>query len=343
MNGGAFMRRGLKSGDIWIFGIVAVLLLSILFAFTSNRQASDTLDVYTGEETMQNTYVEPDQKKPDIDTVIYVDNANNFSLNIPAEWTEVTQDGFETFIHQASGSSVQIQVLPYDPVLNDMTYELSSKMVSNNGYIFKNFIWKSNAQCEVLYQDYQSSTYDYIEEIYWDRTKVIKLVCIFKDTYYTQLQPYYDTIINSFAWERTDPIPEGYYLFYDSVWNFETGVPDGWSLGSTDSSIYYGDEASGSYVLITAEPYEGNISAMSASDVANYMSSGRENYMMNNYQIGDNHAIAYSTYTKENVQYQSYDALFSNGQYIYCMTCSYEAGMLDPSVMETCVGLFRTF
>ena len=82
---------------------------------------------------------------------------------------------------------------------------------------------------------------------------------------------------------------------------------------------------------------------MSASDVANYMSSGRENYMMNNYQIGDNHAIAYSTYTKENVQYQSYDALFSNGQYIYCMTCSYEAGMLDPSVMETCVGLFRTF
>ena len=120
MNGGAFMRRGLKSGDIWIFGIVAVLLLSILFAFTSNRQASDTLDVYTGEETMQNTYVEPDQKKPDIDTVIYVDNANNFSLNIPAEWTEVTQDGFETFIHQASGSSVQIQVLPYDPVLNDV-------------------------------------------------------------------------------------------------------------------------------------------------------------------------------------------------------------------------------
>ena len=117
MNGGAFMRRGLKSGDIWIFGIVAVLLLSILFAFTSNRQASDTLDVYTGEETMQNTYVEPDQKKPDIDTVIYVDNANNFSLNIPAEWTEVTQDGFETFIHQASGSSVQIQVLPYDPCL----------------------------------------------------------------------------------------------------------------------------------------------------------------------------------------------------------------------------------
>ena len=192
---GYIMQKGFGFEEIAMFLGGLILVISIILTIVSNKSAADKLPVYTGGDEVSVAEIVPEKEEVEIATDIYVDNENGFSISIPEGWTEVMQDGNTTFIDAASGSSIQIQVSPYDPTLNNASAERYAQILNNEGLVFKNFVWKGATNFELLYQDYQENTYDYIEEVYWDRETTVTLLCILKDAYYQQMKPYYDKSI----------------------------------------------------------------------------------------------------------------------------------------------------
>ena len=331
-----------KNINIWIMVGGAVLLLSIMMTLLSNYKTADNLPVYTGGDEVPEGVTES-KKEKDIPTNIYVDNVNQFSMEIPSEWQEVEQDGYETFIHTPSGASVQIRIGEYEPTYNNASAETCAASLEQNVYVFKNFTWTSNTSYQLLYQDYKESTFDYIEDVHWDRDTVIVLLCIFKDAHYSKLQSYYDKILTSFVWEQDNPVPDGWMLYYDEPRLYEIGIPDTWAFANTGDAFCAYDEQTDAQIIITAQEYNGDLSGLTPSSLIDAVSSGRENYMINNYDIQSDYAKAYATYTSGDIQYQSIDVLTCNGQVLYNISCTYENGRIDASTFDTCISLFRTF
>ena len=340
---GYAMHKGFNFEEIAMFVGALILVISIILTIVSNKSAADKLPVYTGGDEVSVAEIVPEKKEVEIATDVYVDNETGFSISIPEGWTEVMQDGNTTFIDAASGSSIQIQVSSYDPALNNASAERYMQILNDEGLVFKNFTWKGTTNFELLYQDYQENTYDYIEEVYWDRDTSVTLLCILKDAYYQQMKPYYDKVISSFAWDMKSPVPEGYCLYYDEQFRYEIGVPETWVLADSNGTVCMRDEATGAEMVINVVEYSNDFTSMPVSDMASLVAAGRENYMIGDYNIQSDFAEALATFTSGNILYQSIDALFCNGTYLYSVTCTYEQGMADPAVFDTNIALFRSF
>ena len=90
----------------WPFVLIgAMITLFVLFA---TRQSN--LDVYTGGQSTYTVETETETEKKVI-TNTYMNSEINLSMQIPDGWTHVTKEGYDTSVHNASASSVQIQVM----------------------------------------------------------------------------------------------------------------------------------------------------------------------------------------------------------------------------------------
>lgn len=332
------------SQNPWVLIIGIILMLSILFTIFSNRKQQGTLDVYTKTDKVKtDDGTEDKDKKLDVETTIYTDNENHFSLEIPADWDKVTKDGFTTFIHSASASSLQIQVSEYDPRINNVTADTISTEVAGKGMTFTDFTRHDNASYQLMYQDFKNSTYDYIEEVYWDRDTTIKLVCTFNDKNYEKIIPYFELILNSFAWNRESEIPEGYYLYYSESPSFEVGIPDTWTVGAASNAIVATDSESGATQTITLLETDAYLDSITATDMAKLLNSGKNGFMMSSYENAKEQATVKCTYTANNIQFQEEVYAFANGKYICFVAFDYEIGTIDEKLPGTCAGLFRSF
>ncbi|MCR1984892.1 hypothetical protein NSB24_01410 [Blautia coccoides] len=323
--------------------VIGVMILAGIFTFISQKNL-DKLDVYlTSDKVNEETGKNKDDEL-DIDMSVYTDEQNGYSLNIPSDWQEITKNGYKTFVHAPSGSSIQIQVHSYDPLINNAASDVLSTSIANEGKTFVSYTKLSTSSYELKYQDFQSSTYDYIEEVYWDRNQIVKLLCTFNDSNYEKILPYYEKIINSFSWSKKSEIPSDYYLYYNEAANFEMGIPASWTVSQADNTILAMSNESNATLSVTVINSESYLDTVTTTDMAALLKNGKNNFILKDYSCRDKtSATASYTYISGNVQLNSKTYIYANGTYIYFVCIDYESGAVDDDMPETAASLFREF
>ena len=334
-----------KKRNPWKGIIAGIVILSAVFTFITQKQQKDKLDVYTGETTVsqEDLSQEKEQQAKTIETQIYTDDTMKYSLSIPKEWTQVVENDTVSFVHKASGSTLRLETYAYDPNINNVTSESISTKIAADGKTFVSFTRKGDSSYEVTYQDQKNVTYDYIEEVYWDRSSIIRIVCIFNDENYEKILPYYQTALASFAWDPQDEIPTGYSLSYLAADAFEFGYPDSWVVGTSSNAIVAMDNTTNASLTITMQDSSQDLSSLTATDMSQFVSQNKQNVMMNNFSTSDSEASATVTYIANNVQMTANYYLFYDGQHLFSLSVDYEKGTIDESVPSTCKELFRSF
>ena len=284
--------------------LFAFLGISIVAAVIGQNKQNNTLAVYTSTDVVQQeTLSDSSSEEDNIETQIYADN----------------------------------------PAINNVAADTLSASITQDGKTFKNFTRKSASSYEVMYQDLKNSTYDYIEEVYWDREHIIRLSCIFNDEIYEKILPYIEKMLNSFSWNAENPIPDGYALQYLSADQFEFAYPDTWVLGTSSNSIVAMDQSSNASMTITMQDYDSSLSSMTATDMAQLIGSDKQSFMMNSFQASDAKATAKATYVVDSVQMQIVECLIWDGSHLFSLNISYEQRTISDDLPETCISLFRSF
>lgn len=325
--------------------MVCLMILAIIFLIISKRN-SQTLESYTGGETVtrDNYYVETTEAETEALQYFY-DNEYNYTFAVPNDWDYVENGVDVYYIHRASGASVKTSVNSYYPSINNISSESASLNVVNNGMAFVDFTKYDNSHFEVRYQDVsEDTTFDYIIETYWDRDTVITLECVFRDEYYSDLISIYDSIISSFYWERPNPIPEGYYLYYVEKYNCEVAIPDNWDANMLENTIYATDTVYGLTASFSAVQNSTPLSSLTSTDIYNLVSSGKQNVMVNSFDVTD--SVARCNYSFINTgtaeKTYGYTYIFSNGTWLFLLDYTQPStyGFDFPHVCST---LFRMF
>ena len=322
-----------------------LLVITVIMTVMGNKEKDDILPVYTdASDAITSVNNTESTQTVDYEANIYVDNQVGFSIEIPNDWKHVESNGEQSFIHVPSNSALKIRTSAYDPSVNRITDASASASVSEKGFTYVGMQFTSNSSYELSYQDYKDSTYDYIEEVQWDRDSIVTITCVFNDMYYDKMIPYYEKILSTFAWEKKNPIPEGFYLYYDDIMRCEIGVPEGWSVGTSDNTIYITDDETGaSIAIVAAESSTTSLSGLRANDMASYVANGRDGYIMSSFSTSTDSAVASGTYINNNIQLQCCDYLRTGNGMLYSISMSYENGRIDRSVMDTCIDMFRSF
>ena len=333
-----------KSTNMLILILGISIIGSLIFMIISNRQQKDKLQVYDGNDKVD--VIETTEKEIDITTNTYIDDDGIFQVQIPEGWERVVKGDTVEFIHTPSATSVKISKHDYDPSVNclDSSY-LSASMV-DAGYTFVSCDYISNTSSEIVYQKTGNKTYDFIEENLWCKEYIATLLFTFDDANYEKMSPYLDKIFNSFTWsDDVTQIPEGYYLSYLEMGDFEFLVPDTWTMGAQDNSVVCANQENTAQMIVTVQEYDKDLSTLTTYDMTSLIKPGRENgFMITNSTSAINKATADVSYLAAdgtNMFNKTY--LFANGYYLYSIQFDYIANSIDDSVPKTCSEFFREF
>lgn len=334
-------KRFQKGQNPWIFIIGLIVILSMIFTIFSQRK-QQTLPVYTQSDKVKKEVPEEEQSL-EFDTTIYTDEEYHLSMEVPSDWQQITKDGFQTFVHSPSASSIQIQTLDYDPAINMKTAETLSTETAEAGKTFVNYERLSNSSYELQYQDFQNSTYDYIEKVFWDQTSIIKLVCTFNDANYSKIMPYYEKMFETFAWKRSKEIPEGFVMYYEENTKFQVLFPESWSIGAANNVITATDEQSGAVESVAIMEASKELSEITATELTPLIKQNKNNFILNQFDNQKDKIVANCTYVSNNVQYQEDIFVFSANGLYYFLMFDYENGMIEETLPQQCVESFLTF
>ena len=213
----------------------------MLFVFMTFATKQDNLNVYQNKDGNSSYTVESESEtEKKVVSNTYMNTDINFSMQIPDGWKHITKDGYDTFVHSASASSIQIQVMNYYPMVNNASADSLSETYSSMGMQITEFEYMSNNSYYVIYQSQgMSGITDYIEYVIWDRQHVAKIVVTFNDENYDKLKDEIWYCLDSVSWDYEEPITDGYRLIYQLDGDFEYAMPDQWTNASSDSSFYF--------------------------------------------------------------------------------------------------------
>lgn len=339
--GVSMQRRYRKGQNPWYLIIGLIVISSIIFTIFSQKK-QETLPVYTQSDKVKKE--EPkEEKELEFDTSIYTDEKYHLSMEIPIDWQPITKDGFRTFVHSPSGSSIQIQTLDYDPTVNMKTAESLSTEIAESGKTFVNYERLSNSSYELQYQDFQKSTYDYIEKVFWDQTSIIKLVCTFNDENYSKIMPYYEKIFDTFSWQRSKEIPEGFVMYYEENTKFQVLFPESWSIGLATNVISVTDEQSGAVESVSIMEASKKLSTITATELTPLLKQNKSNFILKEFDNQNDKIIANCTYVSNDVQYQEDIFIFSANGLYYFLMFDYEDGTIEETLPQQCSESFKTF
>lgn len=337
-----YLLRFLKK--YWFLIILAVMV----FLFVYNVTNKETLSVYnTSVGNSTYTVTTEAETEETVASFTYSNSALAMTMEIPEGWEYVLKDGYDTYVHSASASSVQIQVLSYYPMVNNVSSDSLSETYAGYGYTLTEFGFMSNCSYYVIYQASTSSgsVTDYIEEVFWDRSHVLKVVMCFDDSNYDRLQNEIWNSLNSIYWEQEDPVPLDLFLTYFSNGDFEFAVPMDWVIGSTDSSYYAYDETDGSSMTVYVLEDSTSVGDISQIDYANYLSNGVDDFILTQFNATDEYLYGEASYTSNGTSMYAVQYYFANGVYNYILTweCPYSIAETVVPVAREALALTRIF
>lgn len=329
---------------MWLFILVVIAVLSFIVTVLGH-QAQKKPETFNGKDTI--SQVSTTAKHVQVDTYKYRNKKLGFTIEIPRTWNQLTQNGNTTFMDRNTGATLEIEIDKYDPNVNVMDNSNASTQIPDN-MVFEGFTKDTGSpHYELRYQDMSSkSPYDYLEEVYWDRDHIVKLLCIFPDKYYKDLTSYYTTIIDSFDWNSSNPVPSGYNLVYinNDSYSFEFGMPseNTWSTGTQNGVIVAQDTKTGMQMTLSTIADSNPATSITGSDVAQLLSSNRANFIMENLNTSKDYAQATSTYVVNNQQWIDKSYIFSDGYNWYIQSFDYQNGS-NTDIPDTSAKLFRSF
>lgn len=330
-----------KVGRFWPFILIGSML--ILFLVSATKQ--ENLDVYTGGNSTYTVESESETNKKVISNT-YMNSLINLSMQIPDSWQHIIKDGYDTYVHSASASSIQIQVMSYYPMVNNATVDSLSESYSTRGMEITEFQFLSDNSYYLIYQSKGlSGITDYIEYVIWDRQHVAKIVVTFNDENYDKLKDELWYCLDSISWDYEDPITEGYYLTYQIEGDFEYAVPDQWTTGASDTTFYaYEEDTSSSFTVNTIQDST-MLSDITELDYSNFLSNGKSNFILNQFQQSENNIYGEATYINNETQMSVIQEYYANGTYQYILTYEFptELGNSYAELAKTGLSMTRIF
>lgn len=305
-------------GRFWPLFAIGIML-TLFLGTALNR---DTLNVYTGTgQTPQYTVEGTTEGSADVPSFLYENSEVSARLRIPEGWQHVVKDGYDTFVHSASASSVQVQVLEYYPMVNNATYEQMADACAGMGYQISGFSYVSDSSYCLTYQSQGlSGVTDYIEDVYWDRSHVVKVVITVNDSNYARLEKEIASCRESFLWDCEDPLPEGCCLIYQAYGDFEYAVPDTWVTGSTDEAFYAYDEGMDAVMTVNVLEDPSPLSGISEIDYSDFLANGKSNFALTRFENNGDSIYGEATYSGANGQRGLMQYYAANGAYHYIVT-----------------------
>ena len=305
-----------KFGRFWPLALIAGMF--IIFIIFATKQ--ETLDVYRGGNASYTVETESETEK-NIVSNTYLNNDINLSMQIPDGWQHITKDGYDTYVHSASASSIQIQVMSYYPMVNNASADSLAETYSSRGMEITEFQFMSDNSYYVIYQAKGiAGITDYIEYVIWDRQHVAKIVVTFSDENYDKLKDEIWYSLDSITWDYEDPVTDGFYLMYQITGDFEYAVPDQWTTGSSDMAFYAYNEDDGASLTVNLIQDATLLSDITELDYSNFLSNGKANFVLNQFQQSDYNIYGEATYISNDVQMSVVQEYYANGAYQYIVT-----------------------
>ena len=331
-------------GRFWFIAVAAVMLVIFLTVASNNK----TLNVYTGKDRGDGGRViqqEVETEKP-FESQDYANSEIGLTMKIPAGWTYVKKSGYDTFVHNASASSVQVQILSYYPMVNNATKESLAESFAARGLTLTEFSRESETSYYTICQENgMGGVTDYVEEVLWDRDHVVKIVVTFNDSYYDKLQTDIWGCIDSVQWIRENPVPEGFALYYSQVGDFEFAYPFGWAVEAADGAFYASLEGTNAYMSVNVEENNTLMSNFSQVEYSNSLSAGRSDFVLTQFQSDDSSVYAEATFYYGDVQMSLMHCVIANGAYHYSIAyeCPTEIGAEVIPLARTALDATRIF
>ncbi|MCH1949691.1 hypothetical protein MCJ35_10815 [Enterocloster sp. OA13] len=330
------MRDFIRNPKNWMaLCVVLAVLFALIYSFLSSTNANLP------------SYVEPPatpaEQTPavDIETVQFAAEGINLTMSAPAKWTHVIRQGADAYINPADGATLFFHISGYDPGVNMVTEEIIASELSASGGLLGGFSRNGNSAYLAIYEQGAVDCFEYTT---WDLSTLVRISLQVPAERYTD---YYDTAIflfDTLKWEKENPIPEGFSLFYSSYGNFEFGVLDGWNA-AIDNGAYIATAASGSCLTASVTQSGLDLSSLSQLDYVGAASQGKQNYLLSTYSNAGSTLIAEATYTKDGETWVNVNNILATGSYLYefsfdCKQSEYETD--GPSFL-TAMKLFRVF
>lgn len=324
--------------------IVIIVIVCVIAGIIGITQEQTPLPAYIETNTPAPT------STPEPETVElqpFVDEISGFTMKVPVGWTRVTQDGFPTFIHAPSSSSIQIQIVDYYPQINIATAETMQAALSLENKLLINFYWVDNSSYICMYQGTNTSSeyIDYIDLVYFDRSYVITVKYILPDQYYKKLEQAVLATLDSVSWSRPDPIPDNMTLYYSEFGNFEFGTPIGWSSAIQNGVYYASQTETGAILTVTAAESPITYENVTQLDYVQIASAGKEGFTLTSYSADSSLIYGTGSYWYENQQYIFVQYLMASGVYEYSLTFECPAATYESirSLVGESVKCFRLF
>lgn len=297
-----------------VLAVLAALMMNFFSSFGTNMPSYSTPN-----DLVEPDIVRPEEPQSSIETVLYTSELG-FSMQVPKDWTFVVKGGNDTYVNAKDGASIVFAVSDYNPALNSVTREsIYSDIVAANG-VFGDYEQVSSSAYLVVYE---IGALDYFEYSLWDLDTLVRVSVQIPAQSYTTYREDILAMLDTFSWERANPIPEDYAMYYSEYGSFEFPIPDGWQYGIENGSLVAlsADGAAGYQVSVTnTTAYLNDVSQI---DYVEAMGSGKPNYMLNSFSNTGSILTAEASFTSDGVACRQIHNIFATGEYQYELVFQY--------------------
>ena len=228
-------------------------------------------------------------------------------------------------------------------MVNNASVDSLSETYSSRGMEITEFQYMSDNSYYVIYQAKGiAGITDYIEYVIWDRQHVAKIVVTFSDENYDKLKDEIWYSLDSITWDYEEPITDGFYLKYQITGDFEYAVPDQWTTGSSDTAFYAYNETDGASLTVNLIQDATLLSDITELDYSNFLSNGKANFVLNQFQQSDYNIYGEATYISNEIQMSVVQEYYANGAYQYILTYEFPTELGNDYVQLAQYGLALT-
>ena len=329
------------------FAAAVVVMVAIFFGIISSNQK---LAVYTKDDRAEYTVFKESETEYLPDTGLFQSDRIRLSMEVPSLWNHILKSGHDTFVDEKTASCVQLQILDYDPEINNDNEQGLAKELSEKGFSLVSFTPLSPVSYSLFYQGSSiDGIINYYDYVIWDRMHIVKVCFIFNDSITNRMSPLIDHILDSACWEMEDPIPDGAGLFYDVISGFEFGYPARWEYAITEDGVFYAmdtEDQTGAQMTVSILEDETNPGTLSQYEYSVSLGSGKSDFLMTSFMQVESSILAEASFTGADGQkMQEVQYVSSDKRHVFVMTFDFPQQSRDLvyDTALTCIDLCRNY
>lgn len=235
----------------------------------------------------------------------------DFEVEIPDGWEEQENDNSVEWTEKSTGTTISVQSIDYNPVINNVTQDNVLSVVNDNGEL-TNYRKSAGNVIELALTKQNSESKTIIENVYikWSFSKIyiVKYEC--EEKYVVYFQEYYDTVKNSLKTvNKADCIQDGYAGYYNADTNVYAEYPFSWSFDKFNTGFTVTSPDTGTTITVDNAVPISNFSEMTDVEYLEIMKRAVSNIALTSYQNTGDRVIAELYYQDDTTQYYVYNTM----------------------------------